>query len=64
MRFDLPVSKICRCGSGLPRHELTDALGIFCAFVCEACEPAKRRAFNPAIFDAHTYPPDEAIDDD
>ena len=43
--------KPCPCGSDLARHELVDAAGIFCAFVCDKCEREKRAKFNPAIFD-------------
>ena len=43
--------KLCPCGSGEPRRELKDAAGIFCTFVCDKCERAKRAKFNPAIFD-------------
>lgn len=49
--WSAPSPKPCRCGSGLDRHELHDAAGIFCAFVCEKCEPAKRATFKAAIFD-------------
>jgi hypothetical protein len=37
-------------------------MGIFCGFVCDRCEPAIRRKFNPDIFDGRTYPQDEAIE--
>ena len=47
-----PVSKPCPCGSGEYRRDLTDAAGIFCGFVCDACEAEKRARFNPAIFAA------------
>lgn len=46
------MNKNCRCGSGLARHELRDAAGIFCAFVCESCEEKKRASYNPRIFDS------------
>lgn len=36
------------CGE---RYPLNDAAGTFCTFVCAKCEKAKRRTFNPAIFD-------------
>lgn len=39
------------CGSDLPRHELVDAAGTFCAYVCEKCETAIKRQYNPRIFD-------------
>jgi hypothetical protein len=41
----------CSCGSGDPRRALVDAAGIFCTFVCDACEEAKRDEFDPRIFD-------------
>lgn len=44
------MTKLCRCGSGEPRRELKDAAGIFCAFVCDACERQTRAKYNPAIF--------------
>ncbi len=53
-----PESKVCTCGSGLPRYELCDAAGIFCAFVCEKCVGEKRKGFNPRIF-AEWYDPDK-----
>lgn len=59
-----PKSKICRCGSGLPRRELKDARGFFCAFVCDACETGKRTEFRPAIFTDPAYPADEDIEPD
>jgi hypothetical protein len=62
MRAASPFPKPCPCGSGEPRRDLVDAMGIFCAFVCDRCEPAKRQKFNPDIFDGRTYPQDEAIE--
>lgn len=44
------MAKVCPCGSGLERDELTDAAGIFCCFTCAKCEREKRAKFNPAIF--------------
>lgn len=41
----------CLCGSGHARYPLYDAAGIFCTFVCGACEPEKRAKYNPAIFE-------------
>jgi hypothetical protein len=62
MRAASPFPKPCPCGSGEPRRDLVDAMGIFCAFVCDRCEPVKRQKFNPDIFDGRTYPQDEAIE--
>lgn len=44
------MEKPCNCGSGLPRYDLVDAAGNFCAFVCGICEDEKRARFNPRIF--------------
>lgn len=54
----------CPCGSGHARYELCDARGIFCAFVCDVCEPAKRARYRPDIFTDAGYPADEAIESD
>lgn len=54
----------CPCGSGLPREELRDARGIFCTFICDACEDEKRGRFRPDIFTDPTYPADEPIAED
>ena len=40
----------CRCGSGRDRHELVDAAGIFCSFVCDSCEATVRARYRPEIF--------------
>ena len=56
--------KLCPCGSGETRHELVDARGIFCAFVCDQCEPAKRAKFRPEIFTDGAYEADEPIEGD
>jgi hypothetical protein len=54
---------LCFCGSGLTRHDLVDARGIFCTFACDRCEPAKRREFRPEVFDDPRYDADEPIED-
>ena len=59
-----PVAKLCRCGAGKPRRELVDARGIFCGFVCDSCEAAKRAEFRPDIFSDPDYPASEPITDD
>jgi ribose 5-phosphate isomerase RpiB len=41
---------ICNCGSGESRRALRDAAGIFCAYVCDACEAEVRKRYNPSIF--------------
>jgi hypothetical protein len=64
MRFSFPILRLCPCGSGHIRRELFDAHGIFCAFVCDACEARKRAVYDPKIFTAATYPTYEPIGDD
>ena len=59
-----PATKPCPCGSGEARRELRDAVNIFCGFVCDACEAAKRAEFDPHIFTADPYPADEPIEED
>ena len=49
-------------GSGLPRHALIDARGIFCAYVCRKCEAKKRAGFRPDIFTDANYWTDEPIE--
>ena len=58
------MAKLCNCGSGLERDELVDARGIFCAFVCDACETEKRGRFRAEIFEDAGYYTDEAVDAD
>ncbi len=64
MSILFPTTKPCRCGSGAPRRELRDAMNIFCAFVCDACEAEKRAEFDPRIFTADPYPAHEPIEED
>lgn len=56
--------KLCPCGSGLTRHDLVDARGIFCTFVCSKCAKAKRAKYRPEIFTDSNYWADEPIEDD
>lgn len=49
-----PGGKTCTCGSNLWRHELLDAAGLFCGYVCDQCEDDKRAQFNPTIFESGT----------
>lgn len=58
------MPRLCNCGSGQERWALTDARGIFCAFVCEKCEAEKRSRFRPDIFTDSSYWADEPIDED
>jgi hypothetical protein len=41
-RFPVRLSSQCSCGSNLPRRDLRDAHGGFCAYVCDRCEAEKR----------------------
>ena len=61
--IDRPAQKLCPCGSGQPRRDLIDLQGIFCAYVCDACEAEKKAEFKPDIFFG-PYPNDELLDDD
>jgi hypothetical protein len=56
--------KLCPCGSSQSRRELKDARGIFCTFVCNACERRKRHSFRADIFTDPNYQTDEAIDEE
>lgn len=56
------VTQPCPCGSCEPRRELVDAMGVFCAFVCDVCERHVRARYNPDIFDGARYPADEPIE--
>lgn len=49
--YDKYGNRLCMCGSGKVRYDLTDAAGIFCGYVCEKCEAAKKAKFNPRIFE-------------
>jgi len=55
--------KLCGCGSGKPRRELADARGIFCTFVCDACERRRMAEFRPEIFADPSYEADEPIEE-
>lgn len=54
----------CPCGSGHPRYDLTDARGIFCAYVCDVCEDEKSSHYRKDIFTDANYWHDEQIEDD
>lgn len=54
--------KLCFCGSGQPRRELTDARGIFCTFVCDKCEADRMKEFRSDIFTDSDYWHDEPIE--
>jgi hypothetical protein len=56
------MSKECRCGSGLDRHALYDARGIFCSYVCDRCEAVAKGKFRQEIFLDSQYWADEPIE--
>jgi hypothetical protein len=52
----------CRCGSGLPWRDLSDARGIYVARVCDACEAKVKAGYRKDIFENEDYETDEPID--
>lgn len=54
----------CTCGSNLIRSSLYDARGIFCCYICDACEDKKKATYRPEIFTDSQYECDERIGDD
>jgi len=56
--------KDCNCGSGLERFELVDARGIFCTFICDACEDEKRARYRCDVLESPSYWADEPIESD
>jgi hypothetical protein len=46
------------------RRELVDARGIFCCFVCDVCEAAKRRKYRSDIFEDADYWTWEPVEED
>ncbi len=55
--------KPCGCGSGLPRRDLVDARGIFCAYVCDKCEKKVQAKYRPDIFTDANYWTDEPVEE-
>jgi hypothetical protein len=45
----------CSCGSTRPRRPLSDARGIFVAYVCDRCEREVKRRYRPEIFTDANY---------
>lgn len=43
------ANRLCNCESGLLKRPLYDAAGIFCCYMCDKCEPDKRRQYAPAL---------------
>ena len=56
--------KLCSCGSGQSRYDLTDARGIFCCYVCDICKPSKASRYRIEVLEDPDYDCDEEIDDD
>lgn len=44
------LERPCQCGSGLERHALNDARGLFCGYVCDKCEDEVKAQYRPEIF--------------
>jgi hypothetical protein len=53
---------LCDCGSGEPRYALSDARGIFCAYVCDKCEDEVKSHYRPEVFEDGDYTCDEPIE--
>jgi hypothetical protein len=47
--------KHCSCDGGALRERITDAKGIFVAYVCDECRRDKLSGYRPGIFDIATY---------
>jgi hypothetical protein len=58
------TAKPCSCGSGLTRHAVHDARGIFCTYACTKCEKEKTAGYRPEIFTDPNYEADEPIEGD
>ena len=56
--------KLCMCGSGQSRYDLTDARGIFCCYVCGICKPSKASRYRIEVLEDPDYDCDEEIEDD
>lgn len=56
--------KLCSCGSGQSRYDLTDARGIFCCYVCDICKPSKASRYRIEVLEDPDYDCDEEIGDD
>ena len=54
--------KLCSCGSGQSRYDLTDARGIFCCYVCDICKPSKASRYRIEVLEDPNYDHDEPLD--
>jgi hypothetical protein len=61
---DHPPLRPCWCGSGLERHAVRDARGIFLCYVCEKCRKEKLSKYRPDVLFDPDYWHDEPIDED
>lgn len=56
------LTRLCACGSGLPKRPNYDGYGIFLTYTCTKCHDEKMTEFRP---DIHTrYDADEPIEAD
>lgn len=53
---------LCSCGSGQERYPLYDARGIFCTYVCGACEAEKRSHYRVDVMEDPSYYANEPIE--
>jgi hypothetical protein len=51
----------CKCGSDKERYDLSDARGIFCAYVCDDCVERVKARYRPDVFTNPQYEHDEPI---
>lgn len=49
------MERLCSCHAHLPKRPLYDARGIFCAYVCDACEQEEREKFRSDIFNDRNH---------
>lgn len=54
----------CPCGSGEFPESVSDARGIFVAYVCDKCRTEKLGKYRPEIFSNSRYEADEQFDED
>ncbi len=54
----------CPCGSGEYPEAVSDARGIFVAYVCNQCRKEKLSGYRPEIFANPDYWHDEPIEED
>ena len=52
----------CPCGSGEYPDAISDARGIFVAYVCDKCRQEKLKGYRPEIFTDGNYEADEPIE--